>query len=147
MKQTKNNLTATLLKWLCAGGVFALLAAAWVRAEKRYDKLVRPSKGVNTIQEFLRVRPNYERIRKFPVDGRTYFEIVGRLPTDRLVIDFVLPSGPPAYVFDDRGLMVDWCGDIGENKAFERRWGNFYTDKTVSAVEAIKSIEGNSGSP
>lgn len=33
-----------------------------------------------------------------------------------------LPSGPPAYVFDSKGKMIDWSSDIGDDSHFSDKW-------------------------
>jgi hypothetical protein len=127
------------------GFILALLAMEWHRAETRYHELVTPPKGRNTMQEFLRVRPDYLSIRSLSIVGKPYFEVLGRFPNEGLVDDFLLlPSGPPAYIFDNRGVLVDWRADM-EDGRFSSRWGRYHPD--VTAAEAIRAIETNSAKP
>lgn len=51
------------------------------------------------------------------MDGRRWYCVIGPLPPT-----WTLPSGPPCYIFDDAGNLVDWTADVGESGGFRRRW-------------------------
>lgn len=56
-------------------------------------------------------------IRLLEIDSRRWYFVTGPLaPT------WTLPSGPPCYIFDDAGNLVDWTADLGDSGEFQQRW-------------------------
>jgi hypothetical protein len=80
---------------------------------------------------FLQVRPAAS-IRKINRSGEDYLVVLGNVPNEGLS----LPSGPPAYIFNKSGNLVDWTGDLGEASDFLRKWGNLDHASVVSPQEA-----------
>lgn len=97
---------------------FVCLALVWVRGEIRHAQAVRPPPGATNLNAFLQTGPKVARIQRFTVGDRSYIEVVGRPP----LIGLSLPSGPPAYVFDESGTLLDWAGDTGEATHFNEKW-------------------------
>lgn len=58
------------------------------------------------------------KIARFVKDGAVYYEVIGDYPKSF----FAMPSGPPAYIFDRTGRLVDWCADTGEASEYNTRW-------------------------
>ena len=44
------------------------------------------------------------------------------LMTHGPVATLTVPSGPPAYVFDQSGRLLDWTLDMGDDPGFRRKW-------------------------
>ena len=65
------------------------------------------------------IRSQAERALVFPFehDGRQ-FNLV--LVKDRLFSP--LTSGPPAYVFNEEGILEEWSIDIGDDTSFAKKW-------------------------
>ena len=73
-----------------------------------------PPKATTTLDQLVADRPNTYKIAVVEEGNRTYVVWVGRVPG-------VLVSGPPVYVFDRTGSLVDRVGDSGDsNKQFVR---------------------------
>ena len=53
-------------------------------------------------------------------DGQSYYEFNGRVDPPWWCL--AVPSGAPAYVFDERGQSVEWCGDPGDSPRYRQRW-------------------------
>ena len=51
---------------------------------------------------------------------------------------YVLASGPPVYVFDEKGILIDWIQDSGENGM--NGW-NLTTIKNVSYDKILIKIK------
>ncbi|MCU0962065.1 MAG: hypothetical protein MUF48_18380, partial [Pirellulaceae bacterium] len=84
-----------------------------------YEK-ARPSSPVVSFAQFESEMRAPRQIGYFALNGKYYLEWKG--PRMRWC---VLPSGSPSYVFDDKGFLVDWTFDDGDDPAYRARWGNF----------------------
>lgn len=113
------------------------LFAVWAYSEKKSASAVRPPEGVTNLVAFLEVRPQPSQIRKFIHAGKVYFEVVGTPVTSLLS----LPSGPPAYIFDETGSLVDWSLDLGDNPSFASKWGSFSNATSISMEEAKQLVK------
>jgi hypothetical protein len=104
----------------------------WLYSESRNRKAVRPPEGATNLTSFLQARPDVGNVQRFTNRGKTYLEIIGRVPNSW----FSLPSGTPTYVFDKTGALVDWAADLGEASEFLSRWGNFSNAIPITMDEA-----------
>lgn len=111
------------------------LFAAWIWAEHRHAVALRPPQGATNLAAFLQARPESGPISRFVHAGNAHIKVVGRPGGTGLS----LPSGPPVYIFDTSGRLVDWCGDLGDNEEFLRKWGGFSNATALAADEAIRS--------
>lgn len=111
------------------------LLTAWIYSEVESFKAVRPPAGVTNLVRFLEARPELQTIRKFVHHGKTHLEVVGQ-PQPSLLS---LPSGPPAYIFDDTGALVDWTRDLGDAPAFASKWSSL-SNATSITVEQAKQL-------
>ncbi len=71
--------------------------------------------------------------------GSNYFKVVGTVPNSPLT----LPSGPPVYIFDESGVLVDWAADSGEASDFNRRWTGVSNVIAISAEEVKQLLKGS----
>ena len=76
-----------------------------------------PPEGAKELHAFLLQMPRPDRAYELRVGDARYVELVGPLPPT-----FTLPSGPPAYVFDESRQLVDWTADQGDDPGFTSRW-------------------------
>lgn len=113
------------------------LLAAWIYKEHRRADAVRLPEGGTNLIRFLEARPEPSRIGKFVHDETVYTEVLGRPVMSPLSV----PPGPPAYVFDETGALVDWTGDRGDDPAFVRRWGSLSNAMFISVNEAKQAVK------
>ena len=100
-----------------------------------------PDEDAQHLKEFLKSMPPIEGIYSRQSGGTTYLEVVGTLPPAPLGV-----SGPPIYIFDSRGKLIDWTREYGEDSTFERRWPLGATRHRLSEDEALRFVESTSKS-
>ena len=93
---------------------------------KRHRYMYPSSENVE-LDDFINSNKQICCIQNIVVNGKTYTLVIGHTPVASLLR---LPSGPPAYIFDERNVLVDWCKDTGDNHVFVEKWaglghGNF----------------------
>ena len=66
------------------------------------------------------------------VEGQQYLLVTGPLPSLNS-----LPSGPPQYVFDASGRLVDWTTDSGEDPDFVADWSATIVRAGLTSDEAL----------
>lgn len=116
----RNFLIATALGLVLVGG--------WVVLLKRWWQSVQP--GGATLPAVLAVHPQPEGRRVFDIEGSEYLALFGPVqPFPRF------PSGPPVYVFDRSGALVDWTPDEGDDEEFKRRWPGFSSGRLIPQDE------------
>ncbi len=98
---------------ILAGGAFV---GWWIHSEHSYARHVSPE-GVTDLRGFL---ARYGEIdHAFTIERGTTQYFVATLPVGS---GLALPSGPPAYVFDSEGRLVDWSGDTGDDSRYKHAW-------------------------
>jgi hypothetical protein len=120
-----------------AVAILVCLLAAWIYAEKRSARSIRPTARETNLVTFLEERTEVTRLRKFTHNGKPYVEVIGKPQVSLLS----LPSGSPAYIFDETGTLVDWCSDLGDNQSFARKWGGFSNGTSISSDEAKQLVK------
>jgi hypothetical protein len=108
------------------------LLAAWIYEEHRRADSVRPSAGATNLMAFLERHPQPNKIRKFIQNGKVHVEVLGK----PIMSPLSVPSGPPAYIFDDTGALVDWAADRGENSRYVSKWGSLSNATFITIDEA-----------
>ncbi len=116
----------------------------WANSEWRYAQLLPPPGGATNLVSFLRAQHDQLFIQQFAQDGQRYLIVKRLVPK----VGFSLPSGPPAYIFNEPGTLVDWTGDFGEATRFLQKWTNLSEAKEIS-IEAAKAFvtQGKPGVP
>ena len=77
-------------------------------------------RGIITLGDYLARWPKSECFAMVDARGREYVVAYGETP---FFLDLVmLPSGPPAYVFDGNGRILAWSLDIGDDPKFDTKW-------------------------
>jgi hypothetical protein len=109
MKTRKWLVTATCVAALVAG------AAGYFAAVRSYYRGVVPASGA-TLQLVNQTVP-LSGCRRLEDAGSVYYLATGPMPPG-----YVLASGPPVYIFDARGRLVEWIQDGGDQSAAMRTW-------------------------
>jgi hypothetical protein len=117
-------------------GIFAvcLSLGIWSVASERYYVGIKRPEGILTVEDyFLRFgEPSF--VRMVERDGQSYYEFNGFVDPPWWCL--AVPSGPPAYIFDERGKFIEWCADPGDGAPYRRRWPLRSTDEVnVASVK------------
>lgn len=128
-------------KIIIIASVLVSLLAALIWKESRDADFISPPSGATNILTFLEVRPKYTLIRRFSSGGNIYLEVEGMEPHS------VLRLGPPVYIFDGTGLLIDWCGDISDNNSFVGKWSILSNAAPISLEEVKQLLTKPTGAP
>ncbi len=109
------------------------VVGAWLYSEHAYAQHVRPT-GISDLRGFLARYSEVDRSFKIARGADQYFVV-----TLRVSSGMALPSGPPAYVFDARGRLVDWSMDTGEDPRYISAWPP--DEMQQIDLSALKEIE------
>ena len=101
------------LKWIL---VPLVVAAAWLAVEAVLRDRAKPPTTVRTLDDYLRWQTRQPTAVMAEIDGRTSLLMYGPRTT------LLLQAGPPVYVFDASGQLVDWTVDCGRDGRFQSRW-------------------------
>ena len=116
---------------LCGAG-FRLL----IRAMDVYGRQIAPRKDID-LDTFLAEGPAPFRIERFLKEGQTNTVVTGKIP-DNWASWIILPSGPPAYIFDESGKLIGFVSDTGES-AWLRTW---LSDAVPIPIQDGKDLRG-----
>ena len=122
--------TKSFLKQL---GLLACLFVGYVVAVAHYRGQFAPDEGVHTFKDLQdQGIPMTEAYRA--ADPPDHICVLGDV--DRLL--WTLPSGPPAYLFDASGNLVDFTLDIGDSTRFQSDYDLFTGDRlSLEEVEFV----------
>ena len=112
-----------------------IMFLGWVSVETWGYLRIAPGEDAQHLKEFLKSMPPSEGIYSWQSGASTYLEVVGTLPPWPFVV-----SGPPIYIFDTTGKLVDWTAQSGEDSAFERRWPLGVTRRRLMPHEALELL-------
>jgi hypothetical protein len=96
---------------------FALAGSAWLASEIRWGTINNPVGKFETASEYLAAGRLPSRVTTLVTNDRTFY--IGRAPMDTWL---AIPSGSPAYVFDDSGKLVRWYLNSSDTRKFESDW-------------------------
>lgn len=97
---------------------FLALFGVWMVAEADYARRISPQ-GILTIGEFFDRFGEPRAVRMVESGGTNYYEFTGRQSAP---LDLIIPSAPPAYIFDEQGSFVTWSKDPGDDRRHRQRW-------------------------
>lgn len=125
--------------WTCILGGVAIfgLAMYYFASISSYYRTVSPDK--DGIVRFAG-RIEITKVTRCENGEDLYYVLFGVFPPD-----YVLASGPPAYVFDKKGDLLEWVEDSGEEpKAMEKWVRGSCRDTTIE--QALEEIQKGSDS-
>jgi hypothetical protein len=117
----------------CLGCVFAVLIAlfaVWVVLVDRWGESVAP--GGETLAECLAKMPEPARAEVFTQDGQDYLLLTGTTQVFPR-----LPSGPPRYVFNKTGRLVEWVPD-SKSGTFWGLWPGASNRRAITREEMMR---------
>jgi len=99
------------VKHLILFAIFASLFFAYAKwSEKKFKEYVTPP-GMVLVNDYFLQFGEPRSITAIELKSTTHCVITWKTPP---AIGLVLPSGPPGYLFDASGHLVDCCYDLGE---------------------------------
>lgn len=105
----------------------------------RFDLLsTRPTEEAATLQGFLNTMPQPDKIHTVEKDGQQFVIVTGKMPPFSSV---TLPSARPCYVYDNRGKLVIWSSDPGDNSRFQSEWLPLKPLQTLANDKVIAWLE------
>ena len=90
-----------------------------------------PPPEVHDIDSFLARMARPRSAYELESGESRFIEFLGPTP------ETGLPSGPPAYVFDESRRLVDWSPDTGEDPDFEQQW-HVDTERRALSPEELR---------
>jgi hypothetical protein len=118
--------------------VLLALLAAYVAVEQFGRSRARPPESVKTFDTYMAWQTTHRYARQLERDGQRFILLAG--PNAGL-----LPSGPPTYVFDSAGQLIDWTSDSGDDSRFQKEWLNNRDVRTISIDEARAKLTAGTG--
>ena len=97
-------------------GIGVALLVCWIWYSARVSEALDPQSRVQTYIDYRNQMPPPDRLQLVLKGKEEFLVAFGGDP------GFTLHSGPPAYMFDQRGRLVDWSLDIGDDSEFNSRW-------------------------
>ena len=117
--------------------ILALLGLGWVAFTAHEVRRLSPPHSAQNLRGFLTHMPAPDRLTKIDVAGQEYLLVTGVLPSS-----ITLPSGPPQYVFDTSGRLVDWSMDCDDDPDFVAKWNSNDPGTQLTSDEAIDLFGG-----
>ena len=117
------------------GGIFLpVILLLFIGYELWSHVRVKPAAAVNTFAEFMEWRPESKNFHLLRLGDHEFILVEG--PAVGL-----LPSCCSCYVFDERGAMVDWSYDYGDDFSFSEQWIDWEVLEEVSRERAEEVIK------
>jgi hypothetical protein len=117
-------------------GVLLLVGWMWVWVYQLRKNIL--PHNVVTIDQYLASMPAPVSAYRCQLDGQPYYILRGPKPSWPVVP----PSGPPQYVFDQHGHIVDWSRDVGDDDLYAERWSRAVSRTPVTVEDAIRALRG-----
>ena len=124
-------------KWGLIGLVICVPICVHFIAVGRWLSLNSPEGKFSTLSGYLASPRPPERVAMLRTPKGVYYVAYGSMVGSTLAI----PSGPPAYVFDDSGNLVYYSKAIGDDSNFHEKWP--VTSQQDMKPDEIKAIEFN----
>lgn len=130
-KNGGRTMLVILRKALIVTVVLVALLALWIVLLNRWANSIAP--GGETLAECLAKMPEPARIEVFTQDGQEYLLLWGETQAFPRA-----PSGPPMYVFDRTGKLVDWVADSGDTDTWWKQWPGLTSRQQISRDKLMR---------
>lgn len=138
MSQRLPNLWAAFMRarrtrwWICiAVGLILLGVVIYLAMVGSYYHDISPEGvGIRELADAVGI----ETVRKCEENGSVYYLAIGATPPG-----YVLASGPPVYVFDKHGALLEWIEDSGDQPEAMARW-DMQSCQVITIQQALKEI-------
>ena len=94
-----------------------------------------PPQQMETVQDFSTRFAHECDWRVVDIGERTFYEARKPLPK------WTLPSGKACYIFDEKGHLLDWTQDNGDDPRWNKKWGQTEGRRIISFDQIIEKIE------
>jgi hypothetical protein len=119
-------------RWF-AVGLLALIVV-FLSHEYVVHRTIKPPRANCTILELAEKVPDPVRLSVVSQDGLQRLVWIGPIPP------LTIRSGPPCYVFDEHGQLVDWCSETGEGWSLDYMTTASYERQSMSLDDALNWI-------
>lgn len=130
-KRAKRHPSTVIMCW-CIGACFVFAIFVGIGIYDRDAKY--PPAGVVDLDGFMREMPTPIAAYELTIQGRVYYELIGPIG-----IGLSAPSGPPAYIFDDRGKLIASTLDDGDDPGHYQRW-RAYSRRELTPDESERLV-------
>jgi hypothetical protein len=94
-----------------------------------------PPEGVRTLEDFIREMRPAAVIAEVSHEGKPCVLWIGQVEFPN-----TFPSGPPCYLFDRKGNLLDWQYETGEGGGLDVLVKEARKGKTLSVEEALSFV-------
>ena len=88
---------------------------------------------------FLQSKSAPKKLHRVSSDGQDFLYVTGPMTPLWFI---TIPSGPPCYVFNTNGSLIDWTKDCGDDSQFTGKWtGPLKLGVEISIEEARREFQ------
>ena len=117
--------------------VVGVSVVAWLACERYHAHISNPTARASTYSEYRAKLPAPVDAEVLRTDGTQYYAAIGPVKPP-----LVRASGPPMYIFDDSGRMIDWTLDRYDDSRFQQRWERAEAQK-ISIAQLDATLHGH----
>ena len=121
-------------EFLIVGGFAILVSVIWITLIVAEKRRLSPPQGINTLAKFAAVMPSPTRLAIIEEVGEKRVVWIGKTG------HWSLASGPPCYVFDRSGELVEWNTETGDGQPTTRFVRLAGVAQQFTVAEAIEFI-------
>lgn len=121
----------TAKSWLQFFGIGAAVLGGWIFIDFRDLQSLAPPPNANTLASFAEQMPAPKRVAQVDDDGVPKIVWVGD------TAKWALVSGPPCYVFDASGKLIEWNASTGDVEPTTRYLQPARDSDPLTAEQAI----------
>lgn len=113
----RNKVQGFVVACLCIG----FLSFTLVRANVSHS--FSPPPFAQSLRQFIQTSDQNYQISVLTLGSDKYYEAIPQWTTFQNLTSLILfRSGPPSYIFDQKGHLVDWTPDRDEDSRYSNRW-------------------------